>query len=77
VGCRFFIEFLGRIGLVEQLASRTPYQPKSGNHYDPGQILVGFILKNANRAAVFSAALAPLIVKRFIWPAKDELSSLD
>ena len=38
------VEFLGRIGLVEQLASRAPYQPKSGNHYDPGQILVGFIL---------------------------------
>lgn len=43
-GLSVFIEFLGRIGLVEQLASRTPYQPKSGNHYDPGQILVGFIL---------------------------------
>jgi hypothetical protein len=43
-GLSVFIEFLGRIGLVEQLASRTPYRPKSGNHYDPGQILVGFIL---------------------------------
>ena len=43
-GLSVFIEFLGRIGLVEQLASRTPYQPKSGNHYEPGQILAGFIL---------------------------------
>jgi hypothetical protein len=43
-GLSVFIEFLGRIGLVEQLASRTPYQPKSANHYEPGQILVGFIL---------------------------------
>ena len=43
-GLSVFIEFLGRIGLVEQLANRTPYQPKSANHYDPRQILVGFIL---------------------------------
>jgi hypothetical protein len=43
-GLSVFIEFLGRIGLVEQLASRTPYQPKSANHYDAGQILVGFIM---------------------------------
>jgi hypothetical protein len=43
-GLSVFIEFLGRIGLVEQLTSRVPYQPKSGNHYDPGQILVAFIL---------------------------------
>jgi hypothetical protein len=46
-GLSVFIEFLGRIGLVEQLASRTPYQPKSANHYDPGQILVGFILTSS------------------------------
>ena len=43
-GLSVFIEFLGRIGLVDQLASRPPYQPKSPNHYDPGQILIGFIL---------------------------------
>jgi hypothetical protein len=43
-GLSVFIEFLGRIGLVEQLASRAPYRPRSANHYDPGQILVGFIL---------------------------------
>jgi hypothetical protein len=43
-GLSVFIEFLGRIGLVEQLANRAPYQPKSANHYDPGQILVGFVL---------------------------------
>ena len=43
-GLSVFIEFLGRVGLVEQLANQAPYQPKSGNHYDPGQILVGFIL---------------------------------
>ena len=38
-GLSAFTEFLARIGLVEQLVSRTPYQPKSGNQYDPGQIL--------------------------------------
>src|SRR5713101_1243056 len=43
-GLSVFIEFLGRIGLVEQLENRQFYQPKSPNHYDPGQILVGFIL---------------------------------
>jgi hypothetical protein len=43
-GLSVFIEFLGRVGLVEQLANQASYQPKSGHHYDPGQILVGFIL---------------------------------
>ena len=38
------IEFFERIGLVEQLENRQFYQPKSPNHYDPGQILIGFIL---------------------------------
>jgi hypothetical protein len=42
-GLSVFIEFLGRIGLVEQLANRAPYQPRSAN--DPGQILVGFHLE--------------------------------
>ena len=56
-GLSVFIGFLGRIGLVEQLTSRAPYQPKSANHYDPGQILVGFILSviaGAQRFAHFS-----------------------
>jgi hypothetical protein len=38
------IEFLARIGSVEQLQSREFYQPESPNHYKPGQILVGFML---------------------------------
>jgi hypothetical protein len=38
------IEFFARIGLVEQLENRQFYQPESPNHYDPGQILVGFML---------------------------------
>jgi hypothetical protein len=32
-GLSVFIEFLGRIGLVEQLTERLPYQPQSPNHY--------------------------------------------
>ena len=43
-GLSVLIEFFGRIGLVEQLENRQFYQPKSPNHYDPGQILIGFIL---------------------------------
>ena len=43
-GLSVFIEFLGRIGLVEQLTERLPYQPQSPNHYQPGQILIGFML---------------------------------
>jgi hypothetical protein len=55
-GLSVFIEFLGRIGLVEQLASRAPYQPKSANHYAPGQILVGFILSVIAGAQRFAHA---------------------
>jgi hypothetical protein len=43
-GLSVFIEFLSRIELVEQLTNRGPYQPKSPNCYEPGEILVGFIL---------------------------------
>jgi Transposase DDE domain group 1 len=73
-GLFVFIEFLGRIGLVEQLASRAPYQPKSGNHYDPGQILVGFILSviagaqrfaHTNQLRADRALHALLGIKRF------------
>jgi hypothetical protein len=53
-GLSVFIEFLGRIGLVEQLASRAPYEPKSSNHYDPGQIPVGIILSVIARAQRFA-----------------------
>jgi Transposase DDE domain group 1 len=55
-GLSVFIEFLGRIGLVEQLARRAPYQPKSANHYEPGQILVGFILSVIAGAQRFAHA---------------------
>jgi hypothetical protein len=41
---------------VEQLESRAPYQPKSANHYDPGQILVGFILSVIAGAQRFAHA---------------------
>src|ERR1700745_899384 len=57
-GLSVFIEFLGRIGLVEQLASQAPYQPKSGNHYDPGQILVGFILSVFAGAQLFATPIS-------------------
>jgi len=79
-GLSVFIEFLGRIGLVEQLASRTPYQPKSGNHYDPGQILVGFILSviagaqrfaHTNQLRADRALHALLGMKRF--PSDDTI----
>ena len=43
-GLSVLIEFFRRIGLVKELQVRRPYQPKSPNHYDPGQILVGFML---------------------------------
>jgi hypothetical protein len=43
-GLSVLIEFFGRIGLVEELEKRRLYQPKSPNHYQPGQILVGFML---------------------------------
>ena len=43
-GLSVLIEFFGRIGLVEQLQSRDFYQPESPNHYEPGQILVSFML---------------------------------
>jgi hypothetical protein len=69
-----FIEFLGRIELLEQLVSRALYQPKSANHYDPGQILVGFILSviagaqrfaHANQLRADRALHALLGMKRF------------
>jgi hypothetical protein len=43
-GLSVLLEFFARIGLVEQLENRQFYQPESPNHYDPGQILVGFML---------------------------------
>ena len=79
-GLSVFIEFLGRIGLVEQLTSRTPYQPKSANHYDPGQILVGFILSviagaqrfaHTNQLRADRALHALLGMKRF--PSDDTI----
>ena len=55
-GLSVLIEFFRRIGLVEQLQERRPYQPKSPNHYDPGQILVGFMLSVIAGARRFSHA---------------------
>ena len=79
-GLSVFIEFLGRIGLVEQLVQRAPYQPKSANHYEPGQILVGFILSviagaqrfaHANQLRADRALHALLGMKRF--PSDDTI----
>jgi hypothetical protein len=79
-GLSVFIEFLGRIGLVEQLSDRAPYQPKSANHYDPGQILVGFILSviagaqrfaHTNQLRADRALHALLGMKRF--PSDDTI----
>ena len=53
-GLSVLIEFFGRIGLVEQLQSREFYQPKSPNHYKPGQILVGFMLSVISGAQRFA-----------------------
>jgi hypothetical protein len=74
------IEFLGRIGLVEQLQSQEFYQPKSPNHYRPGQILVGFMLSviagaqrfaHANQLRADRALHALLGLKRF--PSDDTI----
>jgi hypothetical protein len=79
-GLSVFIEFLGRVGLIEQLANQAPYQPKSGNHYDPGQILVGFILSviagaqrfaHTNQLRADRALHALLGMKRF--PSDDTI----
>jgi hypothetical protein len=43
-GLSVFIEFLGRIGLVGELSAQLPYEAKSPNRYEPGQILVAFML---------------------------------
>ena len=42
--------------LVEQLQDRPLYQPKSPNHYDPGQILIGFMLSVIAGAQRFAHA---------------------
>ena len=79
-GLSVFIEFLRRIELVEQLTNRRPYQPKSPNHYEPGQILVGFILSvivgarrfaHANQLRADRALHALLGLKRF--PSDDTI----
>lgn len=53
-GLSVFIEFLDRIGLIEQLTERLAYQPKSPNHYPPGQILIGFMISVIAGARRFS-----------------------
>jgi hypothetical protein len=79
-GLSVLIEFFARIGLVEQLANRQFYQPKSANHYDPGQILVGFMLSviagaqrfaHANQLRADRALHALLGMRRF--PSDDTL----
>ena len=79
-GLSVFIEFLSRIELVEQLTNRGPYQPKSPNHYEPGQILVGFVFSviagarrfaHANQLRADRALHALLGLKRF--PSDDTI----
>ena len=53
-GLSVFIGFLDRIGLIEQLTERLPCQPKSPNHYPPGQILIGFMISVIAGARRFS-----------------------
>lgn len=79
-GLSVLLEFFGRIGLVEQLQNRQFYQPRSPNHYDPGQILVGFMLSviagaqrfaQANQLRADRALHALLGMKRF--PSDDTI----
>jgi hypothetical protein len=66
--------------LVEQLQSEEFYQPKSPNHYQPGQILVGFMLSviagaqrfaHANQLRADRALQALLGLERF--PSDDTI----
>jgi hypothetical protein len=79
-GLSVLIEFFARIGLVEQLENRQFYQPESPNHYDPGQILVGFMLSviagaqrfaHANQLRADRALHALLGLRRF--PSDDTI----
>jgi hypothetical protein len=79
-GLSVFIEFLDRIGLVRELSARLPYEAKSPNHYEPGQILVAFMLSviagarrfaHANQLRADRALHALLGMKRF--PSDDTL----
>ena len=79
-GLSVLIEFLARIGLAEQLQNRQFYQPESPNHYDPGQILVSFMLSviagaqrfaHANQLRADRALHALLGMKRF--PSDDTI----
>jgi hypothetical protein len=56
-GLSVLLEFFARIGLVEQLENREPESP---NHYDPGQILVGFMLSVIAGAQRFAHAKSRL-----------------
>ncbi len=79
-GLSVFIEFLGRIGLVEELTERLPYRAKSPNRYEPGEILVAFLLSviagarrfaHANQLRADRALHALLGMKRF--PSDDTI----
>jgi hypothetical protein len=79
-GLSVLIEFFERVGLVEQLQNRQFYHPESPNHYDPGQILVGFMLSviagaqrfaHVNQLRADRALHALLGMKRF--PSDDTI----
>jgi hypothetical protein len=79
-GLSVLIEFFSRIGLVKELQQRRLYQPQSPNHYDPGQILVGFMLSvivgaqrfaHANQLRADRALQALLGMRRF--PSDDTI----
>lgn len=79
-GLSVFIEFLGRIGLVAELTERAPYRANSPNHYEPGQILVAFVLSvivgarrfaHTNQLRADRALHALLGMKRF--PSDDTI----
>ena len=79
-GLSVLIEFFSRIGLVEQLQQQSFYRPKSPNHYEPGQILIGFMLSviagaqrfaHANQLRADRALQALLGMRRF--PSDDTI----
>jgi hypothetical protein len=79
-GLSVLIEFFRRIGLVKELQQRRLYQPQSPNHYDPSQILVGFMLSvivgaqrfaHANQLRADRALQALLGMSRF--PSDDTI----
>jgi hypothetical protein len=68
-GLSVLIEFFNRIGLVEQPQHRSLYRSTSPNHYDPGQILIGFMLSVIAGAQRFAHAnqLRATVLCRLWW----------